>query len=353
MALTGNLRAAEYFMNQKIKEWSKGEQFVKILTRLAVIFAVYCSAGAMPAAAATDLDAWISSDGRIVPSAELHLGATRGVSHGYKGLAAEGLADQSLATVDTEEEYAALLRRKVKTATGSLESAETVLGNDLRSRFYTGTYPHTAIGLITFDQGIFSFICTGWLINANTVATAGHCVHEGFNGNFSTNIVFIPGKDGGSNPFGTCAGSSPFTVVGWAVNGLETFDYGAFKVACNIGNTVGWFGFWWQGTTLNNQHALITGYPGDLGGTTQWGAFGFIKPTQARQLFYFNDSFGGMSGSPIYQPDRVGNFCQGTCAMGIHAYGIHGLAPHGDHNHGTRIVQAVFNNLLAWRTAPP
>jgi glutamyl endopeptidase len=340
-------------VDQKIKEWSKGEQFVKILTSLVVILAIFLTAWVMPPAAATDLDAWVSSDGRIVSNAELNLGATRGVSHGFRGSAAEGVLDSSLATVDTEEEYAALLRRRPKTATGSIE---TVLGNDLRSRFYTATYPHRAIGLVTFDQGIFSFICTGWLINANTVATAGHCVHEGFlGGSFSTNIVFFPGKDGASNPFGSCVGSNPGTVVGWADFGLETHDYGAFKVACNVGNTVGVFGFWWQSASLNNQHALVAGYPGDIAsGTQQWGGFNRISATQARQIFYFIDTFGGQSGSPIYQPDRVGSFCQGTCAMGIHAYGVpHGSGPHQTQNHGTRITRVVFNNLLAWMAASP
>jgi glutamyl endopeptidase len=64
--------------------------------------------------------------------------------------------------------------------------------------------------------------------------------------------------------------------------------------------------------------------------------------SQARQLFYQNDTFGGMSGSPIWL-DKDGPYL-----IGIHAYGPHGRAPHSLHNHGTRITKAVFNNLVSW-----
>ncbi len=326
---------------------------MKILLRLAAIIAVFFAAGVMLANAAT-LDVR-PFDSRAIMGAEFGGAGAIGVSHGFRGSAAEGKADDSLATVDTEEEYAALLRRKPKTAMGSAESSvETVIGNDRRTRFYPTTFPNSAIGLITFNQGIGSFICTGWLISADTVATAGHCVHSGGPGVvFSTNVVFIPGKDGASNPFGSCTASTLFIDQTWVNTANEAFDFGAIRLNCTIGNTVGFFGFWFQGATLNKQHALISGYPGDLGGTTQWGAFGAIKTTQAKQIFYFNDTFGGMSGSPIYQPDRPGPICFGACSMGIHAYGIpHGTGPHQTQNHGTRINGHVFNSLISAINAP-
>jgi glutamyl endopeptidase len=341
-------------MDHKVKNGPKGEQLVKTLLRLAATIAIFLAAGIMPADAAT-LDVR-PFDSRAISSAEFGGAGAIGVSHGFRGSAADGKADATLATVDTEEEYAALLRRKSKTATGSLElgDAETVIGSDRRARFYTTTFPNRAVGLITFDQGGSSFICTGWLISPDTVATAGHCIHSGGPGGvFSTNLVFIPGKDGASNPFGSCNGTTLFFDQTWVNTANEAFDFGAIRLNCTIGNTVGWFGFWSQHGTLNKQHALISGYPGDLGGITQWGAFGAIKTTQAKQIFYFNDTFGGMSGSPIYQPDRPGPVCFGVCAMGIHAYGIpHGTGPHLTQNHGTRINSHIFNGLISAIDAP-
>jgi glutamyl endopeptidase len=38
--------------------------------------------------------------------------------------------------------------------------------------------------------------------------------------------------------------------------------------------------------------------------------------------------------------------------MAIHTSGVYNGPPFSANNHGTRITQAVFNNLMAWRNAP-
>ena len=295
----------------------------------------------------------VSSDGRVFLPVHDALRQMPGVT-GFNGLAAEGRADDSQASfpasTDTPEEYALLLQRQPKTAPVGIES---IIGSDIRSRFYTIDYPNRAVGLLTFNQATGSFICTGWLISPNTVATAGHCVHTGGpNGSFSTNVVFYPGRDGATSPFGSCAATTLFTVLGWTNSSDEQYDYGVIKLNCNIGNTVGWFGWWRQSSTLKKQHAQITGYPGDKPVGQQWGSFGEIAAAEKGQIFYRPDTFGGMSGSPVYQPDREGSGCQVTCAMGIHAYGVHGSGNHASNNHGTRITKEVHNNFLAWIAAP-
>ena len=115
---------------------------------------------------------------------------------------------------------------------------------------------------------------------------------------------------------------------------------------------MGWFSWWAQTDSVDNQHALIAGYPGDKP-LEQWGSFGVITATETSQLFYFNDTGGGMSGSPVYQPDRRGSSCQGVCAMAIHTTGTHGSGNHATQNHGTRIVSTVSNNFLLWVAAAP
>jgi glutamyl endopeptidase len=279
--------------------------------------------------------------------------ALRGVN-GFEGIALRGEADDSLANFpalwETPAEYSLLLQSRDPMSLPV--GRETLLGDDIRSRFYTTIYPHRAMGLISFSQAGANFRCTGWLISPNTVATAGHCVHTGGpNGSWSTNVVFYPGRDGVTSPYGSCTATTLFSVTGWTNSSLETTDYGAIKLNCNIGNTVGWFGWWWQTDSLNDEHAAIAGYPGDKP-LDQWGSFGVITATETRQLFYFNDTVGGMSGSPVYQPDRRGSFCQGVCAMAIHAYGTHGSGNHATQNHATRIVEAVSNNFFAWVAAP-
>ena len=76
------------------------------------------------------------------------------------------------------------------------------------------------------------------------------------------------------------------------------------------------------------------------------------RPTP-RQVFYQTDTVGGQSGSPVLDLNRTGPFCTGQCSSAIHAYGLHGAAPHSNNNHGTRIVKAVSDNLVAWKNTAP
>jgi len=132
--------------------------------------------------------------------------------------------------------------------------------------------------------------------------------------------------------------------VGWTVNKLEDDDYGAIKLNCTIGNTVGWYGYTTAGP--NGYPSIVQGYPGDTP-LEQWFSADKVRTVTTRQLFYLNDTIGGMSGSPVwYDRGTIGPYL-----IGIHAYGTHGVAPHNTYNHGTRITSEVFNNLTNWKNA--
>jgi glutamyl endopeptidase len=248
--------------------------------------------------------------------------------------------------IPTREEIRAL--RPVTAGSG----AETLLGTDTRFRTYTTTYPARAIALVTFDGGY----CTGWFYGPNVVATAGHCVHSGGSGgSWRTNVRVWPGYNAGSAPYGSYPANWTASVIGWTSNGDERYDYGVIKLNTNVGNTVGWFGTFWQSASLTGLPSAVAGYPGDKIPTqSQWMGADIVRVTEPRQVYYKNDTAGGMSGSAVWQDRPAGSpFCaDGPCAYAIHAYGLHGSAPHSDHNHGTRITEAVFNNLINWRNAP-
>jgi glutamyl endopeptidase len=237
----------------------------------------------------------------------------------------------------------------LKPATAS-DGIETILGFDSRVRTYTTSYPARAVVLITFTGGR----CTGWMYAPNMVATAGHCVHTGGpNGSWRANVRVYPGYNGNVAPYGSCTARWLASVTGWTNSSNEQYDYGVIRLNCTVGNVVGWFGYWWQVASLTGLPSIISGYPGDKP-LEQWWSFDEIRVTEPRQVFYLNDTVGGMSGSPVWYDRPAGSpFCaNGPCVMAIHAYGLHGAAPHSTHNHGTRIVQPVFNNLIAWRNAP-
>jgi glutamyl endopeptidase len=226
---------------------------------------------------------------------------------------------------------------------------ESIVGPDNRYLVTaTTTFPHSAVVQITRNGAAH---CTGWLYGPDIVATAGHCVNAGAGGAWYTGLAVWPGRNGASTPYGSCLPTTLYSVVGWTVNGDERYDYGAMKLNCTIGNSTGWFGYFWQAASLNGNPSRICGYPGDKP-NEQWCSDDQIHVSETEQLFYHNDTIGGHSGSPVYL-DLAG--C-GVCSMAIHAYGFpHGGWPHNSYNHGTRITQPKFNNLWTWKygTPPP
>ncbi len=145
------------------------------------------------------------------------------------------------------------------------------------------TFPRSTIGKIFFSQdangnGVIStlenFVCSGSVIALNTVATAGHCMHNGlgdptdFFGGFSTNILFCPSYNaGGINPNSGCwSGAGQWETGQWYTSSNFDRDYSCFITAATgtivnnrIGNFTGTTGRAWNWN--NRQHVYAFGYP--------------------------------------------------------------------------------------------
>jgi glutamyl endopeptidase len=307
-------------------------------------------ASAQAESAQSDGDALVSSDGsRIAAKA-----ASGSVSVSFAGTGRElkfGETDDSLANYSSREsaaEYRRLL--KARPISGPWPSG-SIIGPDQRVRVNpTTSYPARATVLIVFDPpGPGTAICTGWLIGKDTVATAGHCVAKGGSGVFyprSTYRIF-PGRNGTSAPYGSCTVQRLFTNSTWLNSGFDNYDYGMIKLNCNIGNTTGWYGFFWQAASLVGLPVITQGYPGDKP-LTQWRSTDQVRANDARRVFYKADTVGGQSGSPVWynRPN-----C-GKCGMAIHAYGTGGTGVYANNNHGTRINKQVFQSLLHVKNLP-
>jgi hypothetical protein len=129
-------------------------------------------------------------------------------------------------------------------------------------------FPYRLIGKLFFTiPGQGDFVCSGASINStnkSVVWTTGHCLYTPGVGNH-TNIVFVPARRAGANPYGTWPGLGGVTTHGWATSGLREFDLGALVVTLGgtsnlkIGDAIGFFGF--VANTSRQQHWNIHGYP--------------------------------------------------------------------------------------------
>jgi glutamyl endopeptidase len=318
-----------------------GVAVLMLVAGLTAAAALTVTAGPASAARpARNLDSSVTSDGSRV------LVATRADVRGRSGSTGTGIPVDATATAPSGPS---------DTAVGV--GIESIFGPDDRIRISPATsFPARAVVQITRNGAAH---CTGWLYGPDIVATAGHCVHSGGSGGawYTGQLTIWPGRDGASAPYGSCTARRLYSVTGWTVSGLEDHDYGAIKLNCTVGNNTGWFGYWWQSASLAGASTLINGYPGDKPFGQHWRGDSVARTvavSQTNQIFYSNDTIGGMSGSPIYQYRGAGSaFCAGYCSMGIHAYGFpHLVFPHNTYNHGTRITEARFNNMQAWRAAP-
>jgi len=194
--------------------------------------------------------------------------------------------------------------------------------------------------IITFPNGA-SGGCTGWFIGPKAVMTAGHCVYSRANGGWARQIEVIPGMRGATRPFGSMIGTSFRSVVGWTRDSDPNYDYGCIILPnATLGNRVGYFGFAsLTDTSLKNLLVNNSGYPGDKPFGTQWYNAGRVTNVTSRKIYYMLDTYGGQSGSPTWRYQSGQRH-----AVGIHAYG-------GCPNSSTRIVSAVFNNMMSWRNS--
>lgn len=222
---------------------------------------------------------------------------------------------------------------------------ESVLGSDDRIQITnTSVYPwrvHASLRITAADGALY--VGTGWFIGPHTLATAGHCVFIHAPGTarhgWVRSIQVMPGRNGSVLPFGSVTSTDFRSVTAWTQSRDQNFDYGAIRIPTELGNRVGWFGIGvYADSTLLASTANISGYPAEKPAGTQWYHARQVASVNSRKVYYATDTTGGQSGSAVYRLISGSPY-----GIAIHAYG--GATA----NSGTRIVQDVFNNLVAWK----
>ena len=231
---------------------------------------------------------------------------------------------------------------------GDTPMLEAVIGNDDRVKVANSVLssnPWRQIcALRILSQSDQLYVGTAWFIGPKTLATAGHCVFLQNDGGWAKSIEVIPARFGFSTPFGTLTSTRFSAVDGWTVESQRDFDYGVIHLDSDAtGLQIGNFEVRsFSDAPLNNVTVKISGYPADR----EQAQFQYfherpIQRVSTTRLFYNIDTFGGQSGSPIWE-DTDEN---GVVAIGIHTTG--GVSS----NSGTRINDDVIDNLISWLEA--
>lgn len=105
-------------------------------------------------------------------------------------------------------------------------------------------------GKVFFTKGGVGYVCSGAIVNsegADTVWTAGHCVHGGSGGAWHTNWTFVPAYDddlANPRPYGTWSANQLHTRNAWINSSDYAEDIGVATMNTNLGgwHIVNYFG---------------------------------------------------------------------------------------------------------------
>lgn len=162
-------------------------------------------------------------------------------------------------------------------------------------------YPYRTCGKLFFTQSGHNFVASAAVVSRNVILTAGHCVHQGLGGDWSSNVAFFP-----SYPLAPGKSYAYHTLAAWTAWTNSTnlaFDYGMIWNDGNVGDDVGWLGLYWNAPTSGRTWDAV-GYPVEPsppfdGKTMDETRGNFVSSSTAGTIGLNNDNMKeGSSGGP-------------------------------------------------------
>lgn len=181
----------------------------------------------------------------------------------------------------------------------------------------SSSYPWSTQVRVFFRQGNLHYVASGTLVDQRHVITAGHCVHAGPGGGWSTEVRIVPAYDGTEDAFGGANGTTLASTTGWTQNGSFDYDIGWIRLDRPVGALTGTLGYAYNTASsyYYNRPFRMVGYPGTnpcwSGSPNQMftatGTMDVVGTYSLRANTPWNCSVGGMSGSACYYTDASSN----------------------------------------------
>jgi V8-like Glu-specific endopeptidase len=156
-----------------------------------------------------------------------------------------------------------------------------------------------------------TYYCTAALISKSILATAGHCVHDGGNGDagWITSGYFVPFEFDGTNPYREAWAIHVVTTGNWYGTGnlAQAYDVGLVvltnptSTVVEYGDILGWYGFCIAYCKQAYWYLTQLGYPGNYYGganMTEGQHLEVDDPSQSLGYVYGSGMEGGSSGGP-------------------------------------------------------
>ena len=224
---------------------------------------------------------------------------------------------------------------------------------DLYSQATNKHYPYRAAGKLFFLINGSTFICSASLIKPGIVVTAAHCVANYGQSQFYSGWQFVPAYRNGSAPYGTWTVTQAWVMTayyngtdGCAVYGVVCPDDVAVLIlntqnSTYVGNTTGWFGYWYGGGFTSNSLAQVTqlGYPVGLNSAALMernDSYGYISSSNSNNTIIGSNMDGGSSGGPWIEnfglPAKLtgetsGGFSPANVVIGVTSWGYTSTSP--------------------------
>lgn len=170
-------------------------------------------------------------------------------------------------------------------------------------------FPYSTAVKLYLTWGEDVWVCSGTLIAAATVLTAGHCMYDAIDGKgWVDSIEVVPGLDGEERPYDSAWGVTFTTYHAWTDDADFAGDMGFVSLDRSVGLHAGYLdreydddASYYTGTSLN-----MNSYPaaswGD--GLTQYHAYDAVIDTDDDIVYHELDTTGGTSGGGLYRYDK-------------------------------------------------